>query len=267
MIRGIILFRTVYLHVFFIHNIWIGRHGGRRADVKESTGRKIVFLRVAKEQRTRRGSQSGTKHAARMAGWIQIKISLFTLAVAASKRGHAHAHTTTYIHTYTYPNTINGERKETVDEKEGTKRNVLASVQADSVPRQRQLGGGAWRKRRYRRMGREIHPLGCKYPGIPEGIVFNYCLLSGRCCGLVALCPRRIVPPGGLRPAGEKGLILWRARASTRKKPLPLAISFLNRAVARDSFRLLAFTLGSSIKEKKDIGEFSTRTPFPFSRV
>lgn len=77
-----------------------------------------------------------------MAGWIQIKISLFTLAVAASKRGHAHAHTTTYIHTYTYPNTINGERKETVDEKEGTKRNVLASVQADSVPRQRQLGGG-----------------------------------------------------------------------------------------------------------------------------
>ena len=46
------------------------------------------------------------KHAARTAGWIQIKISLFTLA--ASKRGHAH----NFIYIYTYPNTINGERKE-----------------------------------------------------------------------------------------------------------------------------------------------------------
>lgn len=138
-----------------------------------------------------------------------------------------------------------------------TKRNVLASVEADSVPRQRQLGGGegrAWRKRRYRRMGREIHPLGCKYPGIPEGIVFNYCLLSGRCCGLVALCPRRIVPPGGLRPAGEKGLILWRARASTRKNLSSSQYRFLtepSRAILFASSR----SRSARVLKKKRISE------------
>lgn len=104
-----------------------------------------------------------------------------------------------------------------MDETERTKRNVLASVEADSVPRQQQLGGLV-KAKRYIDGGGENHPLECKYPKIPEGIVFNYCLLSGRCYGPVALCPRRIVPSGGLRQTGQKGLILRRARASMRRK-------------------------------------------------
>lgn len=150
-----------------------------------------------------------TKHAARMAGWIQIKISLFTLAVAASKRAHD-----IYIHTHAHKYY---ERRKKRNGRNETKRNVLASVEADSVARRQQLGEGLGERGEISREGERIIPSNANIQRSPRGLFLIIVYYRDDVTDWLRFALARIVPSGGLR---QKGLILRRARAfDATKKP------------------------------------------------
>lgn len=121
---------------------------------------------------------------------------------------------TRYIYTHTHKYY---ERRKKRNGRNETKRNVLASVEADSVVRRQQLGGGLGERAEISREGERIIPSNANIQRSPRGLFLIIVYYRDDVTDWLRFALARIVPSGGLR---QKGLILRRARAfDATKKP------------------------------------------------
>lgn len=130
------------------------------------------------------------------------------------------------------------------------KRNVLTSVQADSVSR---CNAASWESERWkkkREREREMHSPRMQISWGLEGIVFNYCLLSRRCYRAAVLCPV-LFPRGRTRQRVNTPS----ACLDTTKNPkitvcFPLSYCFLRGSQSAILFACRLYTLFRPLSQR-----------------